>query len=296
MSDKNIYQRINEIKRNISYIKKNKLVEITSSKSGAKFEYSAVTHDAVNAMVREHFIEHGVLAVPRVISHTKNHLTTSTDMEIDFINIDNPEDRFTMTWFAYGEDFSDKGPGKAQSYCVKNAYLKLLQIETGEDDESRIQKNPVKESDILKIKEAAEEMGFNEEIIKYLVKQDYKLESIEKLETHQVSHFIATMEVWKKGRDKFLKAASDLAESITVISNALDNEDYPTAAEAWAELTNDEIQSIWKAPKMCKVVNVHPPFTTKQRDILHSGVTHPDERKLFKEALDSYQTGEFNNE
>lgn len=137
----NIYQRINEVRKVVNYARKEK--EVTGQ------GYKAVTHDAVTALVRNHLIKHGVLIVPRLldssvetIGQTKNGspvIRYAARFEIDFINCDTPEDRITLPIEAHANDHGDKAPGKAVSYATKYAILKLFNIETGEDEESRVE-------------------------------------------------------------------------------------------------------------------------------------------------------------
>jgi hypothetical protein len=54
------------------------------------------------------------------------------------VNIEEPENRITVRLDAHADDYGDKAPGKALSYAVKSAVLKLLMIETGVDDEGRL--------------------------------------------------------------------------------------------------------------------------------------------------------------
>lgn len=143
----NIYQRINAVRKAIGYVQKDKAV---STGGGS---YKAVTHDAVTGMVRAALIEHGVVIVPSVVSATfhpkepeaKQRLYEAT-YQIEFVNIDEPSDRIVTHQNSHALDNGDKAPGKAQSYATKYAILKLFNIETGEDEESRYQQE---EFDIL---------------------------------------------------------------------------------------------------------------------------------------------------
>ena len=56
---------------------------------------------------------------------------------IEFVNIDKPEDKISASVQAHATDNGDKAPGKALTYAVKMALLKVLSIETGENEESR---------------------------------------------------------------------------------------------------------------------------------------------------------------
>jgi len=146
MSDLNIYQRINAVMKKITYVQKDKAV------SGGGQNYSAVTHDNVTAQIRQHLVIEGIvvhleqlkgeLLIKRdVKSDIKMHLY-SGDYAISFVNIDNPEDRVTVTINAHAADNGDKAPGKAASYATKYAMLKVFSIETGENEESRTYEAP----------------------------------------------------------------------------------------------------------------------------------------------------------
>jgi hypothetical protein len=134
----NIYQRINEVRKAVAYLKKDKKVE----------SYMAVTHDAVTALTRDHFVEHGIVIVPTLIRSAVKDTGTTTSKgtpfirfeavyRFDVVNADDPQDKFPMEVEAHAIDHGDKAPGKALSYAKKSAVLKLLDIETGEEDEGR---------------------------------------------------------------------------------------------------------------------------------------------------------------
>lgn len=139
----NIYQRLNEVRKEVAYLQKDKKVE------GAG--YMAVTHDAVTAAVRDHLIKHGIMVVPRLtkaLTVQDSGMTTAKGIpiiryeatfDIEFVNCDEPADKATVTIEAHALDNGDKAPGKAASYATKYAMLKLFSIETGEDDEGRLE-------------------------------------------------------------------------------------------------------------------------------------------------------------
>lgn len=146
MSEKlNIYQRINEIRKEVDYVKKDQKVE----------GYQAVTHDAVTAAIRQSCIKHGVIIIPRLISSIVKETGTTTGKgvpwiryegwyEIDFINMDEPESKFTVPIEAHALDYGDKAPGKCTSYATKYAELKVFLVETGESEESRADQKPAR--------------------------------------------------------------------------------------------------------------------------------------------------------
>jgi hypothetical protein len=141
----NLYQRINEVRKAISYVKKDKSV---STGAGS---YKAVTHDQVTGMVRQHMVEFGIVSYPILVESASLPKEVNTQMEIAkqfryeatydfvFVNIDEPSEAITIRIQAHAMDNADKAPGKALSYAKKYAILKLFEIETGEDEESRYQ-------------------------------------------------------------------------------------------------------------------------------------------------------------
>jgi hypothetical protein len=142
----NLYQRINEVRKLIDYIQKDKQVS-----TGASGSYKAVTHDQVTALVRDHMVTHGIISYPVLVESTSMPKEVGADMvvakqfryeatyDFHFVNADEPSDSLTIRIQAHAMDNADKAPGKALSYAKKYAILKLFEIETGEDDESRYQ-------------------------------------------------------------------------------------------------------------------------------------------------------------
>lgn len=141
----NIYQRINEVRKAISYVQKDKSV---STGAGS---YKAVTHDQVTGMVREHMVKNGIVSYPVLVESTSLPKEVNAQMEmakqfryeatydIVFVNMDEPSEAITIRIQAHAMDNADKACGKALSYAKKYAVLKLFEIETGEDEESRYQ-------------------------------------------------------------------------------------------------------------------------------------------------------------
>ena len=141
-SSMNIYQRINAVRKAINYIQKDKSVS-----AGPAGSYRAVTHDAVTGMVRQHLVEHGIIIAPTLIDsvfHAKEdgakQRLYSASYDVRFINMDAPDECVTIRIEAHALDNGDKAPGKAISYATKYAILNLFNIETGEDEESRYQR------------------------------------------------------------------------------------------------------------------------------------------------------------
>ena len=145
MNELNIYQRINNVMKAVKYVQKD------SSISGGGANYKAVSHDQVISVARQALVDHGIVIFPNQVSGEfliKRDLSAtppvkmglySGNYEINFVNIDKGEDRITVTIEAHANDNGDKAPGKALSYAVKGAVLKVLSLETGENDESRME-------------------------------------------------------------------------------------------------------------------------------------------------------------
>lgn len=123
----NIHQRLLAVMEAVGYVQKEEKM--------VNNQYRFVSHDAVTAKIRPALIKNRVLAIPRTVSHAQDGNRTEATVEVDFINVDKPEDRITVPMFGYGIDPQDKGPGKAISYAVKYACLKALSLETGDDPE-----------------------------------------------------------------------------------------------------------------------------------------------------------------
>jgi hypothetical protein len=117
----NIAQRIAAVMGEVDYVQKER-------KNG--MNYSIVSHDAVTAKVRPLLHKHGVIYYPRGLTVSQNGNRTEAVFTVRFENIDNRSDYIDVETFGYGVDPQDKGPGKAMSYGVKYALLKVLGLET----------------------------------------------------------------------------------------------------------------------------------------------------------------------
>lgn len=139
--NRNIYQRILEVMRKVQYIQKDAQIQFGNTK------YKAVTHDKVIASIRPALIENEIVIVPSVIEHSceqlkvgsNNAFKTDVKISVNFINANDPQDRYEVFSFGSALDNQDKGIGKAISYALKYAILKTFCIETGENEESRMQ-------------------------------------------------------------------------------------------------------------------------------------------------------------
>lgn len=160
----NLLQRVNEVRKAINYIRKEKSVS-----TGASGSYKAVTHDQVTALVREHMTEHGIVSWPYLVESTAMPYDVSAEMvrakqfryeatyDFTFANIEDATDFIVIRIQAHAMDNADKAPGKALSYAKKYAVLKLFEIETGEDEESRYNPEGMDDDDLAARLKAIEE-------------------------------------------------------------------------------------------------------------------------------------------
>lgn len=225
----NIYQKINEVRKAINYIQKDKSVS-----TGASGSYKAVTHDAVTALLREHLIKQGIICVPTLISSHSDpkeegskQFRYSATYRFDFINVDLPEEKISIAIEAHAMDNADKAPGKAISYAKKYAVLKLFEIETGEDEESRYQEvECITEGQLADIKKLLTEKDANEK--KFL---DWM--KIPTLEAMPVSKFEQAIKALKdkkkveKKADPVKKAENDIKALVDKKNKELESKREP---------------------------------------------------------------------
>lgn len=140
---RNIYQRINAVQTEVSLVSKDTTVGYGNN------SYKAVSHDGVLKSLRSSLVTHGIVCEPKQIgkgtsvdgftNNGKPKIRFEAVFDVAFINMDNPEDKVVATVEAHADDSGDKAPGKAISYATKTAMLKVFYIETGENDEERIE-------------------------------------------------------------------------------------------------------------------------------------------------------------
>ena len=112
--------------------------------------YKAISHDKVTGYLRPKLNQAGIVSFMTCLEAKDVETGASTNkgrkivqhqarFEISFVNVYDSTDKLTLQQFAYADDFGDKAPGKAASYAMKYSLLKLFMIETGEEDEERVE-------------------------------------------------------------------------------------------------------------------------------------------------------------
>lgn len=136
----NILQKINKVMMDVQYLQKDASIQ----------SYKAVTHDYLVSKARPSLVKYGITVKVDQISggydDTQNKVLESGKSKqrlycgeycVYLVNVDDPNDFVSSVVHAHAMDSGDKAPGKAVTYAVKSAILKLLWLETGENDESR---------------------------------------------------------------------------------------------------------------------------------------------------------------
>ena len=207
----NICQRINAIRVEVPYLVKTKKVE----------SYKAITHDEVTAWVRPWLVKHGVIIIQRMVRGetftTGKQSSKGTPMvrydatfEFDWVNMEESSDRITTMFGASAEDYNDKAPGKCASYAAKTNMLKTLNIETGEDDEGRLEGMPetISDEQLINLREICESLNLPvDETLKAMATKAFKLKKIEELPAKRFDE--ATVLLNRKGK----KAMEDAAKN-----------------------------------------------------------------------------------
>lgn len=140
----NIYERIMWVRNRVTRLGKDSQVS-----TGGAGQYKAISHDKVTAFIRPKMCQAGIFSFISCIESTDVETGAVTQksrkivqhratFEITFATAHRKEDAFTVRQIAHADDFGDKAPGKAASYAMKYALLKTFMIETGEEDEERV--------------------------------------------------------------------------------------------------------------------------------------------------------------
>lgn len=107
---------------------------VVKMEGGGQYTYKFTGYDAVIAAVRPALARHGIKVWPTTAEHSRNGNLTVTTVSVEFINVDQPSDRMSVSMTNYGADKGDKGASKALTNAVREAIKKALGITSKEDD------------------------------------------------------------------------------------------------------------------------------------------------------------------
>lgn len=132
----NIFQKINEVMKNIEYLTKDDKVEFGTTK------YKAISEEKVTTAVREQLVKQGIVIIP-IQQESENKELTRTEKSVNMLtsvhtryriqNVDDVNDFIEVESNGTGVDTQDKGVGKAMTYAYKYMLLRTFAIPTGED-------------------------------------------------------------------------------------------------------------------------------------------------------------------
>ena len=101
-------------------------------------KFMFVSSSQVLGALRKRMNDLGVLLVAEVVradcQQQDRQLLTQLTLNYTWIDVENPEDKITVPWYAQGLDMGEKGPGKAYTYGEKYFLLKFFNIPTDKDD------------------------------------------------------------------------------------------------------------------------------------------------------------------
>jgi len=130
----NVYQKINAVMKEVQYIQKDAKIQ----------GYKAVTHDQLVSVARGSIVNHGLALVVSQKSSEFDEREEGSKMRmyrgwytVSLVNIEDASDKVSVDIEAHALDNGDKAPGKCATYATKTAIIKLLWLESGENDESR---------------------------------------------------------------------------------------------------------------------------------------------------------------
>ena len=112
-----------------------KIGTVATEQSGG-MAYATVSHNNVSKKVQEVFKTQNIVGIPVYDEYERNGDLTKVRCTYTVINLDDINDRIVTSAYGEGHDKQDKGIGKAQSYALKYAQMKLFSMATGKEDES----------------------------------------------------------------------------------------------------------------------------------------------------------------
>lgn len=96
--------------------------------------------DQIEDALRPQFIHCRLVAIPSIAEHdTVQHgkmLIMTANVSVEFVNLDNLDERYVVTTVAQGMDTGDKAAGKVLAYGTKNIYLSVFHLKGQPDNEA----------------------------------------------------------------------------------------------------------------------------------------------------------------
>jgi hypothetical protein len=139
----NIYEKIQAVANEVRNIEKDLTV------GSGSYAYKAVGDQAVTLAVKDAEKKYKLVSIPVSVDIINSEVIKTLDgnrekltyhdlikMTVEFVDLEKPESKVTVTSIGRGVDSGDKGPGKAMTYARKYALLNAYKIATGEDPDA----------------------------------------------------------------------------------------------------------------------------------------------------------------
>lgn len=190
----NIHQRIQAVKKKVSYVRK------TGEIAQGREKYRVVTHDEVTGVLHEALVEAGINLEINILPDTIKETQSGTSaagtprmrfyahFKVQAVNVDTPDNRLSMLVVVHADDYGDKGPGKAISMAMKIFKLKVFDLETGENEEERVEdaggnsSRKVTVAEATKLRKLIEVSPTNEQAFVQYLQQDPTMKNLESLD------------------------------------------------------------------------------------------------------------------
>ncbi len=174
----NLFLKLIAIREDCDYIQK-ELQKVNN-------QYRPTAYNAVVAQTRKSMQKYRLLILPgdkititteKVETKNSSGYRTVLSMNFFAVNADKPEERYEFMACSGGFDSLDKDLSKAYTMAMKNAILKLLLIETGDEEESKYDlpappsKDDKKNAEVVTVEQAQElanlcaECGVPQEVV-----------------------------------------------------------------------------------------------------------------------------------
>ena len=134
MTKINIYKKIFEVQQECNAV-------VKGEKGG--LQYEPLAHESVTAVVRKALEEKQLIIIPQVQSNEQVGNQTRCTMSAEIVDIETGESVEVGGFIGYGNDNTDKGPGKAMSYAYKYLLVKVFMLPIAKSDDSELGKNQV---------------------------------------------------------------------------------------------------------------------------------------------------------
>ena len=132
VKSKGIYSKIIDMQQKIKSVEK----ERTNG-----LQYETVNHWDITTLVKDIALEKGLVILPYIKTTSHEGNDTWVTVAIQITDTESGEQIVIGDYPGQGRDTQDKGPGKAVSYAIKTAFLKIFMMSLKDDTESEKDQN-----------------------------------------------------------------------------------------------------------------------------------------------------------